>query len=178
MNVVKLIQNCTLVLLCLSYQVEAKLVEHTFPLSTYILKSRLYDYTIELDAEPEVVELVFDKETNRFKTKPITLFARTDIPSGEDGIGFDYTLSLLRNSSQCESTVSGEITQTDIVSLMIGAQDFDIDTPVEGLSLDDVDDIGHLLGISTLHIIGNEMTDDSQVQRCQGDILIEAELTL
>ncbi|HHC7130291.1 TPA: hypothetical protein ACN37W_004107 [Vibrio parahaemolyticus] len=164
--------------LFLSCQLNAAQIGHTFELSTYILKNRLYDYSIELDADPNFVELVFDENDERFETTSVSLLAKTDIPSSEDGVGFEYTLSLLDNTSQCVSTISNETVNTDIVSLSIDTEALDFDSPVEGLPFNSTDELNNLLGTSTLFIHGNELANVDQVQKCQGNILIEVELTL
>lgn len=159
----------------LSFGSVAAPIQEVLPLSTYINKTELYPYAISLDMQPNQVQLAFDEQLQRFQSHDVAVVVSSDIPNGESGVGFEYTLSLLSNTSYCRRPYSLEVTQSDVMSLTLGGAPFDEQTPLEGQLLVSQDD-GFLGDKHVLTLISEVITDEAV--QCEGAIMLEAELAL
>lgn len=159
----------------LSFGSVAAPIYEVLPLSTYIDKTELYPYVISLDMQPNKVVLAFDDQQQRFQSHDVVVLVSSNIPNGESGVGFGYTLSLLRNDSYCSRPYSGEETQTDIMNLTLEGATFDEHTPFEAQLLASADD-SFLGGKHVLKLISEVITDEAV--QCQGTVMLEAELAL
>lgn len=168
----------TVILLIVSFASFSSEISHTFFLNLQVNKTKLYDYNLFLTSSPELVELTFNEDTYKFDTGSVIVTANTDIPADSSGVGFLYNLSVLSNESQCVSTVTDEITQSDIVELSVDGRVFDELTPLTGLGLTETSDSGYLFGTSNILLNSSVISERDMVQKCYGNIIIEAELTL
>lgn len=164
--------------LCLFYTLvgNASVLERSFNVSTYIDKSKLYDYSLSLSANPEVFELKFDEDKKKFEQKTIEIRALTDIPASSIGIGFNYNLKLVRNESSCSNTISGIVTKEDFILLDVDGVAFNEDDLVKQLPIDNINEDDTLFGMVPLNV--NSKRIFSKVQRCTGVIALSAELAL
>jgi len=159
----------------LSFGSIAAPIQEVLPLSTYIDKTELFPYVISLDMQPNQVQLAFDEQVQRFQSHDVAVVVSSDIPNGESGVGFEYTLSLLSNTSYCRRPYSLEVTQRDVMSLTLGGVLFDEQTPLEGQLLVSQDD-GFLGDKHVLTLISEVITDEAV--QCEGAVMLEAELAL
>ncbi|CAH1602055.1 conserved hypothetical protein [Vibrio jasicida] len=159
----------------LSFCSVAAPIQEVLPLSTYINKTELYPYVISLDMQPNQVVLAFDEQQQRFQSHDVAVVVSSDISNGESGIGFEYTLSLLRNTSYCRRPYGLEVTQSNVISLTLGGAPFDEQTPLERQLLVSQDD--GFLGDKLVLTLVSEVITDEAVQ-CEGTVMLEAELAL
>lgn len=150
---------------------------HVFHVSTEIKKVNLYGYTLTITPQPASLTLMFNDESKSFDPIETLLLISTNIPKTEEGLGFDYHLSLNTNTSECHNINDDlVVTQEDFISLFLDGESFTDSTSVLGQSLYPVDNNDNLVGENTLRLVSS--TINSVAQSCSGEIVIEAELSL
>ncbi len=154
----------------------AQQLTESFKVSTFIDKSKIYPYSIELQPEINDFILRYDESLRAFKNRDINLFIKTDIPNSEASLGFGYNLNLLENLSQCRSSIDDSVTQEGFIRLFIDNVLFDESTPAADLKLSTSPDSETLSGQNRLTV--SSLPIEQIMQICSGTINIEGELSL
>ncbi|WP_322851309.1 hypothetical protein [Vibrio harveyi] len=147
-----------------------------FNVSTYIDRSKIYPYTLEVIPEEVNFLLEYSEEEKVFLDHDIQLNTVSDIPNSESSIGFGYNLNLLENNSVCRRNSDNLVSQEGFINLLIDGNPFDQTQPASALLLSPSTESGSLTGQSVLTLKSQPIKET--MLNCSGSIRIEAELAL
>lgn len=160
----------------LSCSVSSEIIKSTLPLSTYIDKSKLYPYSLSMEANPSKLILNYSENLNRFDDAVSYFFVNTNIPS-QESILFHYQLTLLTNSSHCQpiSSSGGEML-IDFMKVFIDGELLNEGDITSLKPLDSVDESGFRIGQNKVILRSDEINDVALT--CNGEVSVLAELSI
>ena len=152
------------------------MMTNELPVSTYIDKTKIYPYSLNLEASPSSLLLHFNQSINRFDDADTKIIVSSDIPS-EESTEFQYQLLLDKNESACRLIVANkDVVLDDVMQVFIDGNLIEEGDVSNAKPIDQENSDGYRFGESTLTL--RSETIEEEGMECGGKVIIVAELAV
>ncbi|HIF9059753.1 TPA: hypothetical protein ACX6MG_003836 [Photobacterium damselae] len=147
----------------------------SFRVSTYIDKTKILPYSIDLSLEKDIIVLSYDKDSEKFKDELVNLDVSSNIPS-DDAQEISYSITLIENSSECRNIIDNELTQENFIDIYLDGVKINKDDTQVGFILDKID--GNKFKYAQLPFLIKSKKINNILQSCQGSVGFMTQLAL
>ncbi|NVH46722.1 hypothetical protein [Photobacterium damselae] len=147
----------------------------SFRVSTYIDKSKILPYSIDVNLEKDIIVFSYDKDSKKFKDELVNLDVTSNIPS-DDIQDISYSISLIENSSECRNIIDNELTQENFIDIYINGVNINKGDTQVGFILDKID--GNNFKSAQLSFLIKSKKINNILQSCEGSVGFMTQLAL